>query len=186
MDELRRPSTGIGPGWRSFLCVHAPLLFHRLPEEMRLRAVKNHLGPAPGYFMRERFERDVPHLLGHDLVRASASDDRVTIDIVDRASGAETTLASDHVIAATGYKVDLARLPYLSRSLLANIDKVEATPILSEQFETSVPGLYATGINAANTFGPMLRFMYGAEFAAPRLAAHLKRRVHATVSRRAA
>jgi hypothetical protein len=38
-----------------------------------------------------------------------------------------------------------------------------------------MPGLYFVGVIAANTFGPVLRFACGAEFAAPRLAQHLSR-----------
>jgi thioredoxin reductase len=186
LNQLRRPPTTIGPGWRSFLCVHAPLLFHRMPEQMRLRAVKNHLGPAPGWFMRERFESRIPALLGKALTRAEALDGRVTLGLVDRASGKELTMASDHVIAATGYRVDLTRLTFLSQSLRAAMDKVEGTPILNDQFESSVSGLFMTGVSAANSFGPMLRFMTGAEFAAPRLAAHLRRRVSTEPVRRAA
>jgi len=66
------------------------------------------------------------------------------------------------------------------------IDQVEGTPILSDKFESSVPGLYFVGLTAANSFGPLLRFMVGAEFAAPRLAAHLRHRVTMTVSKKAA
>ncbi len=184
LNQIRRPPTGIGPGWRSFLCVHAPLLFHRLPEHLRLRAVKSHLGPAPGWFMRERFEGRIPTVLGHTIAAATAKDSRVVLNLVDRKTGAQSRVTSDHVIAATGYKVDLARLPFLSQSLCAAIDKVDNTPILNDQFESSVSGLFMTGVSAANSFGPMLRFMYGAEFAAPRLAAHLRRGTRAV--RRAA
>jgi len=49
-----------------------------------------------------------------------------------------------------------------------------------------VPGLYFTGPAAANSFGPLMRFMVGAEFAAPRLAAHLARKLGATRLARAA
>ena len=57
--------------------------------------------------------------------------------------------------------------------LRARIDHVEHTPKLSDHFETSVPGLYAQGVLSANTFGPLMRFMVGAEYAAPRLADRL-------------
>ena len=39
-------------------------------------------------------------------------------------------------------------------------------PVLSAGFESSVPGLYFTGLAAAASFGPLMRFMYGADFAA--------------------
>ena len=48
---------------------------------------------------------------------------------------------------------------------------------MSDNFETSVPGLYAIGLSAMEMFGPLMRFMVGAEFAAPRVAAHLDRKM---------
>ena len=100
--------------------------------------------------------------------------------------GEQETLTCDHVIAATGYKPELHKLPYLSGKLLEAIDQVENTAILNDQFETSVPGLYFTGPAAANSFGPLMRFMVGAEFAAPRLASHLARKLGAVKLSRAA
>jgi hypothetical protein len=41
--------------------------------------------------------------------------------------------------------------------------------VLSSTFESSVPGLYFVGIAAANSFGPVMRFAFGAGFAAKRL-----------------
>jgi hypothetical protein len=70
-------------------------------------------------------------------------------------------------------------LAFLDAGLREEIAQVEETPILSDQFESSVPGLYFTGPVAANSFGPLMRFMVGAEFAAPRLAAHLVRKLSA-------
>jgi thioredoxin reductase len=80
---------------------------------------------------------------------------------------------ADHVIAATGYVPDLRRIPFLDGALRQQIAHVVHTPKLSDHFETSVPGLYAMGSLAANTFGPLMRFMVGAEYAAPRVAARL-------------
>jgi hypothetical protein len=59
--------------------------------------------------------------------------------------------------------------------LREEIAHLEHTPHLTDHFETSVPGLYATGPLAAYAFGPLMRFMVGAEYAAPRIAAHLMR-----------
>ncbi|HJW41522.1 MAG TPA: hypothetical protein VJ476_09880 [Rhizomicrobium sp.] len=39
---------------------------------------------------------------------------------------------------------------------------------------------------AASSFGPLLRFMFGAAFAAPRLGAHLRRRIAASTTPKAA
>jgi hypothetical protein len=80
--------------------------------------------------------------------------------------GVERKILSDHVIAATGYKVDLARLTFLNAKLRPMIKSVQSTPVLSSTFESSVPGLYFVGIAAANSFGPLMRFAFGACFAA--------------------
>ena len=81
---------------------------------------------------------------------------------------------------------DLARLPFLAAALREQISQVDGTPILSDTFEASVPNLYFLGLSAANSFGPLLRFMYGAEFAAPRLSSHLNRRVAAAAGQKRA
>ena len=58
-------------------------------------------------------------------------------------------------------------------------------PVVTDTFETEVPGLYTVGMSAMHAFGPLLSFMVGAEFVAPRVAAHLARKV-SSISRRAA
>jgi thioredoxin reductase len=185
LRPLTNPPTGIGPGWRSFFCANTPLLFHRLPERFRLRATRSHLGPAPGWFMRDRVEGKIPTALGQELVSAQAHDGRVELDFASQ-TGTMRKFVCDHVIAATGYKPDLARLPFLSGDLLGPVAMIENTPILSDNFETSLRNLYVVGPAAANAFGPLMRFMVGAEFVAPRLAAHLLRRFRRSMAQRAA
>jgi hypothetical protein len=87
--------------------------------------------------------------------------------------GEERRLATGHVIAATGYRFALSSLPFLSAGLLGQLRSVQQTPILSPYFESSVPGLYFTGLASANTFGPAMRFLHGAEFTARRVSRHL-------------
>ena len=169
LKTITHPSSGIGPGWRSFLCSNAPRLFRRMPDAFRLRAIKRHLGPESGWFMREKLKAD--QYLGHMIEGARAEGDRVTL--ITRQDGQRHEIAADHIIAATGFRPDLRRLPFMDQALRERITHLEHTPRLSDQFETSVPGLYAMGILAANTFGPLMRFMVGAEYAAPRVAAHL-------------
>jgi thioredoxin reductase len=184
LKTIQKPPTGIGPGWRSFFCVNMPLMFHRMPQSLRLRATRTHLGPAPGWFMRERIEGNVPTLLSHTLHRAEMRDGRIALDISD--ANSKATISCDHIVAATGYRPNVERLGWLSADLRENIATVEKTPILSDNFESSVRGLYFTGPAAANSFGPLMRFMVGAEFAAPRLAGHLDRRLGTRLAKRAA
>lgn len=169
LRSIVHPSSGIGPGWRSFVCSNAPLLFRSMPERLRLRATKRHLGPAPGWFMRGKLKART--LLSHTLESAAEQNGRVLVTA--RGENGISTVTADHVIAATGYRPDLRRLPFLDNGLRARIAHVQHTPRLSPHFETSVPGLYVQGALSANAFGPLMRFMVGAEYAAPRLTAHL-------------
>jgi FAD-dependent urate hydroxylase len=41
---------------------------------------------------------------------------------------------------------------------------------LDAGYGSSVPGLYCTGLPAAASFGPVMRFVCGTEYASPRLA----------------
>jgi hypothetical protein len=76
---------------------------------------------------------------------------------------------TQHIIAATGYEVNVDRLSFLNSEIRSHIKCVERTPVLSSTFESSVHGLYFVGIAAANSFGPVMRFAFGAGFAARRL-----------------
>ena len=174
-DQLRNPSSKIGPGWRSVFFTKLPHLFRHLPEERRLRIVRTYLGPAPGYFMRDRVIGRVPVHYGLQVTQATPNAGGVLLALAG-ASGEKREFQADHVICGTGYKSDLARLPFLDDSLISRIDAVQGAPIVSANFESSVSGLYFVGAIATNTFGPVLRFACGAEFAAPRVARHFCRR----------
>ncbi len=155
--------------------VKFPYLFRHLPESLRLEIVRRHLGPAPGWFMRKRVEGRIEQLLSHQLDAARMMGNRVMLRLVD-ARGNAKTIECDHVVAATGYKPDFARVPFMTPDLLKKIKTTGGAPALSAKFETSVPGLYVVGPAAANSFGPLMRFMTGSEFVAPFVAKHLKRR----------
>jgi thioredoxin reductase len=172
LDRLRTPITGIGPGWKLFLCTNAPLVFRQMPQEFRFDKVRRVLGPAPCWFTKEQVVGRVGLNVGVNITEAKVENGRVNLQLTDSA-GARRTLMADHVIAATGYKVDLRRLTFLDSDLQARIQSAEQTPVLSSKFESTVPGLYFVGVTAANTFGPLLRFAFGAGFTARRLSRHL-------------
>ncbi len=183
--RLQNPPSTIGRGWRSYFCAQAPHLFYRLPKVMKERAIESHMHPAAGWFMRDQVEGRIPMTLGRKVTMANAKDRRVQLTLAGR-RGEEETLSVDHVIAATGYRVDLRRVPFLSADLRSGIELTGQSPFVSDNFETTVPGLYAVGLSAMEMFGPLLRFMVGAEFAAPRVAAHLARKIGQPAARQAA
>jgi hypothetical protein len=73
---------------------------------------------------------------------------------------------ADHVIAATGYQVDLDRLTFLPEGIRSQLATVGKTPAVGHDFQSSVPGLFFMGPLVAPTFGPLMRFVCGADFAA--------------------
>jgi thioredoxin reductase len=122
--------------------------------------------------MRERVLGRVPILAGYQLREASPSPAGVTLRF-ETSEGSIEEMTTEHVVAATGYRPDLRRLPFLNAELLSQIRTVLHTPVLTAQFQSSVPGLYFIGPVAANSFGPVMRFAVGARFTARRIARHL-------------
>jgi thioredoxin reductase len=171
-DRIVRPMSTIGPSWWSCFFCAAPHLFRHLPLEVRLRLVRTRLGPSGGWFMRERVLGRVPILAGYQLREASPSPAGVTLRF-ETSEGSIEEMTTEHVVAATGYRSDLRRLPFLNAELLSQIRTVLHTPVLTAQFQSSVPGLYFIGPVAANSFGPVMRFAVGARFTARRIARHL-------------
>jgi thioredoxin reductase len=167
-ERVRHPQSGIGPGLKSRLFANSPVAFHYLPENIRLKLVRTHLGPAGGWFAKEKIAGRVPLVLGYAVEDAEIKDGKALLHLrgVD---GSDRDIRADHVIAATGYKVDLLRLNFLGDEIRAKIKAVNGAPVLSSRFESTVPGLYFVGVAAANSFGPVMRFAYGASFAARRI-----------------
>jgi hypothetical protein len=79
----------------------------------------------------------------------------------------------DHVLLGTGYKVDITRYHFLARQTLESVQCVNGFPRLDTNFESSVPGLYFLGAPAAWSYGPLLQFVAGANFAARTMARHI-------------
>jgi thioredoxin reductase len=169
-EKLRYPRSTLGPGWGSLLCARLPLLFHAMPEAKRLAITSAHLGPAPCWFVRDTVETSVSLHTNARITNVTAHNGRAELTI----GGATPEIfAVDHIIAATGYKLNLAGLNFLNPVLSSRLQTdPTGAPKLSSWFESTVPGLYFTGTAAANAFGPLLRFACGAEFTASRLSRH--------------
>lgn len=174
-QRVRHPSSGLGPGWRSWLCENVPSMFRFLPGAARLVIIKRHLGPKSGWPMKARLEAGVSVALGESIDRAGEEDGRVRL-VLRAADGTRREVLTDHVVAATGYLPDVDRLRFLSDGLRAAIRTHAGMPVLSGSFESSVPGLYFVGPAAVNSFGPLMRFMVGAEYVAPLVTRRLARK----------
>jgi cation diffusion facilitator CzcD-associated flavoprotein CzcO len=175
-QRLTRPSSGLGPGLKSLFFAESPLAFHYMPKHLRLEVVQRALGPSGGYFIKNKVVGKVPLHLGYSPERAEVRDGKVhlTLRSVD---GTAKELVADHIVAGTGYRVNLENLKLLSEGIRSAVQQTNGSPVLTSNFESSVPGLYFTGIASANSFGPVMRFAFGAKFTAQRLTKVLKKTV---------
>jgi len=158
---LMPPSHGLGNGWLMRICAESPQVIHLAPDWVRRLIVAKTLGPSGGHFVRDRIERDVQVITGSTVVDAHERAGRVVLSLANEERERQT-ISCDHVVAATGYKVDLRRLGFFNAKTLAGLKTTDYSPVLSRRFESSVPGLYFVGLAAARSFGPALRFVMGA------------------------
>jgi thioredoxin reductase len=168
-QQIRHPQSGLGPGMRSRFFADAPAAFYYLPEGLRLEIVRKTLGPSGGWFIRDKVIGKVPLHLSCTPQGADVHNGKVRLSI-QAADGSKREVVAEHIIAATGYRVDLERLKFVSPEIRSKIKTVGGAPVLSTGFESSVQGLYFAGVAAANSFGPVMRFAFGAGFAARTIA----------------
>jgi thioredoxin reductase len=166
LERLRRPESGLGPGWRLWFYMNMPSVFRRLPADVRLAKARNVLGPSGALWLRDRVEGKVPVLGGHTVTWAKPGNDRVRLGVFKNSAQQHLEMDADHVIAATGYQVDLDRLTFLPEGIRSQLATVGKTPAVGHDFQSSVPGLFFMGPLVAPTFGPLMRFVCGADFAA--------------------
>ncbi|MHB9859816.1 FAD-dependent oxidoreductase [Streptomyces sp. YIM S03343] len=172
-DQPRlRPESPFGRAWSLWAFSYYPHPYRFLPARLRHHLVRRVLGPLGAWWLRDRFEdkvtvEEVERVTGTD---APDGTPRLTVRTLD---GGTRELTADHVIAATGYRVDLASMDFLGDGLRTSVAVSRGTPKLGAGFVSSLPGLYFTGLPAAASYGPAMRFVCGTEFASPRLAGHL-------------
>ncbi|MFE2963952.1 FAD-dependent oxidoreductase [Streptomyces sp. NPDC059340] len=167
-----RPESPFGRAWSLWALSYYPHPYRYLPAETRHYLVRRVLGPLGAWWLRDRFEGKVEVSEVSGIVRADVSDGRPVLSV--RTLGGRTEeVSADHVIAATGYRVDIAAMDFLGHELRTALEVSRGTPKLGAGYRSSVPGLYFTGLPAAASYGPVMRFVCGTEFASPRLAKHL-------------
>jgi hypothetical protein len=137
----------------------------KLRDRIRIRAVR----PAGSRWLPDRLAK-VKITTGCGVSEATAFGDEVTLKLDD---GSERRV--DHVILGTGYRVDISKYDFLPQELTQDIEQLDGYPKLVGGFRTSVPGLHFIGATAARSFGPLLYFVAGTEFASRELISHLSR-----------
>jgi len=153
----------VGPPGIS-LAVQHPDLFRLLPRSIQTWWGRRAILPA----VLMRVMQSTGDLVIHTSrfpVEAQVAGNRVRVRLND---GTERLV--DHVVLGTGYRVDITRYPFLSADLLKKLDIVDGYPRLGGGFESSLPGLHFLGAPAAWSFGPLMRFVAGTQFASRALA----------------
>jgi FAD-dependent urate hydroxylase len=119
-------------------------------------------------WLADRIAHDSVHLWPRAEPAAveSGPGEAVTVTLGDG-----TRLETDHVLLATGYRVDMRRVPYLPDDLAL----ADGFPVLDEDFQTSAPGLYVPGFPSTRDFGPFFGFVAGATTTAAMIGAALER-----------
>lgn len=167
-----RPESPFGRAFSLWALSYYPHPYRYLPAGARHYLVRQVLGPLGAWWLRERFEGRVEVREVARIVRAGAVDGRPLLAVQGH-DGRIEELGADHVIAATGYRVDLGAMGFLGHELRTELAVSRGAPVLGAGFRSSIPGLYFTGLPAAASYGPVMRFVCGTEFASPRLARHL-------------
>ena len=163
----------VGPAGISRL-VAMPHLFRRLPRGFQDRTAYRAIRPAGAGWLQSRIA-NVPITLGRKVVSAETAGSKLRLRLDD---GTERVV--DHALLATGFRVDVSRYPFLSTSLSQQIESINGFPVLKRGLESSIPGLHFLGKPAAWSFGPLLGFVSGAEFASNELVHSVTRKNRTT------
>ncbi|HTY71137.1 MAG TPA: FAD-dependent oxidoreductase [Actinomycetes bacterium] len=179
LGRVRRPVNKLCEGWHCAFW-NSPAAFRMLPRAVRVTKARTVLGPAGAWWLRARVEGRVDVLTGHRVLRATAAGSGVHLDL---GGGQRQGLDVDHVIAGTGFRIDVGRLPFLSVERLRTLN---GYPVVSRAGESSLPGLYFAGAPAAVSLGPSVRFIAGTHTSARQIARSVSRRAPASPARPAA
>ena len=91
----------------------------------------------------------------------------------------ERVLEVDRIVLATGYKVDIGRVPLLARgNVLPQLQIDTAAPVLDDHLQTSVAGLFMTSMLATRDFGPFFAFTVAVRSSAKLIGQALVRAEH--------
>jgi hypothetical protein len=172
IERWLNPDAGLGPGWRNVAKSELPRLFSYLPVQVRHRVVAKANGPAGSWWLKDRLIGKVPMLIAREIISATEHNGRLRLSV--RSGVRAEQFSTDHVIAGTGYKVDVNRLSLIDETLRSNIKTFKGAPVLNSVFESSVPGLHFVGLPSALSFGPVMRFVYGTKHAAAILTPHIR------------
>jgi lysine/ornithine N-monooxygenase len=162
------PRSDVGPAFLGHIAGRPPL-FTRLPLSWQRGLAQRSFAPAASGWLRPR-AHGLTITTARAIVGASPSGGRLRVSLSD---GSDREV--DHLLLATGYRIDVARYEFLA-PLLSSLRIVDGYPTLDSGFGSSIPGLHFLGAPGVRTFGPIVRFVSGTEFATRALVRGIVRR----------
>jgi len=144
---LGSPTSAWLAGW--------PGLFRRLPYRAHEPLIYHFIRPRIAGWLKPRLS-DVPIAIGSSVRSVSPRGDGLVLRLDDGSSR-----EVEHLLLATGYRIDLARYTFLAPELVGRVRVRGGSPVLAAGFESSVPGLHFLGAPAGRSFGPVLHFVCG-------------------------
>jgi pyridine nucleotide-disulfide oxidoreductase len=157
--------TDVGPAGISRL-VAAPDLLRTLPRSVQSRVRVLSTRPAGARWLRERLQ-GVPIHSRTVVTSTVPVNGQIKLALSDN-----TSRLADHVVLGTGYRVNVARYPFLNSAILQRLRVIDGFPQLGPALESSVPGLHFLGAPAAWSFGPLMYFVSGTRYVADALVRH--------------
>ena len=161
--KIRSPISGLGTGPKAWVLTNFPGLVRHVPDRWRVEFVKRHLPPEGAWWLRPRVEGKAKVHAGVAVADARPSAGGVELRLRGN-DGCETRVECEHVVAGTGYRVDVDRLDFLSPDIRARVGRLQGAPKLNAAFESTLCGLHFVGPASAMSFGPLFRFVVGAEY----------------------
>jgi len=161
LGNILVPPSQVGPFPYNWIN-EAPGVIRQFSQAARDRWNERNLRATAILWLRPRL-KDVPVDQGRSVFAARKVGNEISLTL-DNA-----TKRFDHVLLATGYRIDIDKMAILEPKLRGKIVRHDGLPVLSGGFESSVRGLHFIGAAAVGSFGPLLRFIAGSGFAARRV-----------------
>ncbi len=160
------PPGDVGPPGINWL-VAFPTLYRYLPDKIKLPVHKRAVLPGGAKWLRPRVEGHVRLTEHTQIVKATAQEGGVCIELSDG-----TLREVDYLFLGTGYQPNIHKLTFIDTALCQQVQEHDGYPVLNGQLESSVPHLYFVGALAGQMFGPTCRFISGAKTIAQQIARH--------------
>jgi cation diffusion facilitator CzcD-associated flavoprotein CzcO len=155
--------TDVGPALVSHL-VARPRVLRQMSAAIQAEVMRRSIASGASLWLRPRLGA-VKITAARRVARASRSNGHLDLYLDDG-----STRSVDHALLGTGYRVDVRRYDFLSPNVRMRIACANGFPILKDGLESSIAGLHFAGAPACASFGPLLRFVAGTEFASREIA----------------